>query len=271
MITAYRCAFGAIITCLLLAGACSETEAPATTDGEATAIDSMPATTVPADVTYYAWVDGLNLRGTPATSGRVLITLPSNTPLTYTGEETVESETIVLRGVAYTEPWLKVMTADSITGWVFGGAVKRENEEKGNAPLTDESFNFPNFGRFDLREWTKGPDRKESGGDAEITIQTYQRAGEQLEISETELGEYGYSRSYRLLDAKGKVRKTRELDFSVDPERLLTETVVDYTTQPPTQYQRKQPMTKHYLQMNARPALATGPWKTTELTQTNPQ
>ena len=268
---AYRCAFSLIMTCFLLAGACSGSASPAGNDAEATAVDSTAATSVPAAVTYYTWVDQLNLRAKPASGSKVLITLPSNAPLTYQGVETVEPETFVLRGVVYTEPWLEVTTADSITGWVFGGAVKRENEAKGNAPLTDESFSFPNFGRFELKAWTKGPDRQESGGDAEITIQTYQRAGERLEISQTEIGEYGYSRSYRLLDAQGNVRKTRELDFSVDPELLLTETVVDYTTQPPTQYQRKQPMPKHYLQLNARPAMASGPWTTTELTQANPQ
>lgn len=271
MITVYRCAYSLSLACLLLAGACSESTAAAATDKEATATDSTAATTAPADLTYYSWVDQLNLRAKPASGSRVLTTLPINAPLTYQGVETVDAETFVLRGVAYTEPWRQVTTADSITGWVFGGAVKRENEAKGNAPLTDESFNFPNFGRFDLTAWTKGPDRKESGGDAEITTQTYQRAGERLEISQTELGEYGYGRSYRLLGSKGKVLKTRELDFSVDPKLMLTETVIDYTTQPPTQYQRTQAMPKHYLQLNARPVMAAGPWKTTALPSNNPE
>jgi hypothetical protein len=271
MTIAYRYAYRLIFVSLLLASACSEPAATAAPDEEATAADSTAATAAPTDLTYYPWVDQLNLRAKPAGSSRVLTTLTVGVPLTYRGVETVDPETFVLRGVVYTEPWLEVTTADSITGWVFGGAVKRENEAKGNAPLTDESFNFPNFGRFDLSAWTKGPDRKESGGDAEITTHIYQRAGERLEISQTELGEYGYGRSYRLLDSKGKVLKTRELDFSVDPKLMLTETVTDYTTQPPTQYQRTQAMPKHYLQLNARPAMAAGPWKTTALPSNNPE
>ncbi len=51
--------------------------------------------------------------------------------------------------------WYKVRTSDGKEGWVFGGAVKQENEIKGNDIITKEKFDFPYFGKFDLSSWSK--------------------------------------------------------------------------------------------------------------------
>ena len=74
-------------------------------------------------------------------------------PLIFTGERSDKPETIVLRGVAYYEPWLKIKVDDNNEGWVFGGAVKRKDEEKGNAEMTATKFDFEKFGQFNLSSW----------------------------------------------------------------------------------------------------------------------
>jgi hypothetical protein len=111
--------------------------------------------------TLYTWVDRLNIRQTPALSGEVVANVAKNVGLEFTGEQAEKLETIVLRGVAYQDTWLKVITPDGKEGWVFGGAVRREGEPKGNGPITDTEFDFPIFGKYDLSEWKKTGERRE--------------------------------------------------------------------------------------------------------------
>lgn len=226
--------------------------------------DAVPKKLQASDV-LYTWVDQLNLREAPDRKSKVVATIQSEEPLAYTGERSDQHETIVLRGVAYEEPWLQVTTANQVEGWVFGGAVKRKEETKGNALINDQQFDFPHFGRFDLKTWEKVKTNNESGGDAEIDITTYQKGNQILEITKSDVGEYGYSRSYKLMDANKKMLNLRELKFDVDPQFAITETVTDYTKQPAKQYMRSQKINKHFMQLNAIPEMANGPWKVSDL------
>ena len=107
----------------------------------------------------YAWVDKLNIRDTPKLEGKTIASVDNQEALEFTGEKSRQSETIVLRGVAYDEPSLKVITSDQKEGWVFGGAVKRKGEDKGNGLMTETDFDLPYFGRFDLKDWTRQPSK----------------------------------------------------------------------------------------------------------------
>lgn len=267
----YRNPFVLAAGLLLLAAACGETS-PAEDASATVAIEPEPRiemTLAPAGrqagETVQAWVDQLNIREKPDTKAKKVASARKGEALTFTGEQTDKTETIVLRGIAYDEPWLKVRTKDKLEGWVFSGAVKGEGEMKGNAIIDDLHFNFPAFGNFDLSKWQEISSVNTEGGDAETTTKRYQKADQLLEISATDVGEYGYTRTYKLLDLAANIMKERNFSFEVDSELRITETVTDYTNTPPIRYTRSQPMKLHFMQLNELPLMAAGKWTESEL------
>ena len=218
-----------------------------------------PVTPSAAEIRY-TWVDQLNVRDKPTTKGKVVARVKPNEPLTLTGETSPTSATIVLRGVAYHEPWYRITTADKKDGWVFGGAVKEKEAMKGNAPIKDEEFDFPVFGYYNLGDWSHLTTEDSEAGDAETRSRVYSsRDGALLEIEETEVGEYGYSRTYRLTDKPGNLLKERTFSFATDPNRV-TEEIVDHTDIPAKRYTRSQALDQHFMQLNDRPLMARGEW-----------
>ena len=208
----------------------------------------------------YAWVDRLNIREKPTLSGKVVASATEQEALEFTGEKSSGNEIIVLRGVAYDEPWLKVKTKDGKEGWVFGGAVKRKDETKGNDPMSKNQFFFPQFGRFDLSTWKKVSSNDGSGGDAEVDVSIYKKGSRMLEITISDVGEYGYSRSYKLMESDGKALRTRDFRFEGDGMNELTETINIYTSDPPKKYTRTQKLGKHFMQLNEKPVMANSTW-----------
>ncbi|WP_430409933.1 SH3 domain-containing protein [Kordia sp.] len=239
------------------------------TNSETSTKDSKDATkTSKNDTTYFAWVTNINMRDSPSTKGTIVGTYTNKEPLTFTGIRSDNRDIIVLRGVAYQENWLKVTTTDNTEGWVFGGAVKKENERKGNAIITKDRFDFTHFGNFDLTTWENIGVRNREAGDADTTTTTYLKNGQTLEIQHTEVGEYGYYHTYTLKNDKGEILKERFFNFTVDiyeNERNLelSETVKDYQTN--KLYERKQRVDKHFMQLNAKPVMVNGVWTTTTL------
>ncbi len=214
----------------------------------------------------YAWVDPLNIRDKPTSKGKLVKQVTSQDALVFTGEKSETKETIVLRGVAYEDVWLKVVSPDKKEGWVFGGTVKRQGEKKGNTLISEQQFNFPHFGEFDLSSWQKIKEEEGGGGDAETVAQIYKKGNQILEIEHHDVGEYGYGYSYKLKDGSGKLQKERTFDFNTDVDLLeIVEIVKDYSSKPPKQYSRNQKLNTHFIQMNARPVMAKGPWTTSAL------
>lgn len=249
----------AILVCLT---ACNRGDTPPPPPAE----PAEPVTPAePAEEILYTWVDGLNVRDQPSTKGTTVARVKPNEPLTFTGERSSKPETIVLRGVAYHEPWLKITTADRKDGWVYGGAVKRKDQLKGNASLSDTKFEFPVFGYYDLSKWEEiGNTDAGTGGDAESETITYRSEDQMLKITKTEVGDYGYSNTYELLDKAGNTLKERSFDFGTDPELKITETVIDYTDIPAKKYTRAQVLDKHFMMLNARPEMVRGNWEITD-------
>ena len=229
-----------------------------------------PTTSV-APTVLQPWVDQLNMRDKPSTSGKVIAKLPIRSELTVTGNESDREETIVLRGVAYTDRWYEVMTTDDQTGWVFGGAVRHPDEIKGNKEPNDQRIDFPIFGVYDLTKWElTQPTTTTTGGDATTETTIYKDdTGQRLTIEKTSVGEYGYSERYVVESGQDFV-KVRELDFTVDldgnNQHELTETVDDYLNS--KRYVRSQTINKHFMQLNARPRMARGAWTIEPLTGT---
>ncbi len=222
------------------------------------------------DNTYYAWVDNINIRNASNTKGNVIGTYTSKDALEFTGTKSDHKDIIVLRGVVYDDYWLKVTTKDNKQGWVYGGAVKKEGDERGNGIITDNKFDFPYFGKFDLTTWKNMGVQNEEAGDAETQTTTYSKDRQTLEVIKTDVGEYGYYQTYVLKNNEKKILKEREFSFSVDVgdgnNRImeLTETVKDYMTK--VQYTRSQKTNKHFMQMNAKPLMVNGTWESTAFT-----
>ncbi|MEO1262002.1 MAG: SH3 domain-containing protein [Bacteroidota bacterium] len=214
----------------------------------------------------YAWVDRLNIRSSPNTSGKVIANVTEQEALEFTGEKSKEIEEIVLRGVVYDEPWLMVKTKDGKEGWVFGGAVKRSGETKGNDPISDNQFFYPHFGRFDLSTWKEVSTTDESGGDYTGTTKMYEKGGRLLQVVIGDTGEYGYSRRYKLMEANKKLLKERVFSVNADADfREATESVKVYTTNPPIEYKRSQKLELHHLRLNSLPMMVNGAWSESEL------
>ncbi len=101
----------------------------------------------PAEIMLYAWVDKLRLRAKPDTKSDIVKELLEGEALVFTGEKTDFTQKVNLRGVMYDEPWMKVITGDDKTGWVFGGAVKmyQQTTDKSSAPY-DQCFQLLELG-----------------------------------------------------------------------------------------------------------------------------
>ncbi|WP_046743709.1 SH3 domain-containing protein [Kordia zhangzhouensis] len=217
--------------------------------------------------TYYIWVDKINVRETPNSQGKIVGTYTNNT-LEILGEKSDQKETIVLRNVAYEANWFKVKTKDNKEGWVFGGAIKQEGDDLPEEEITTDTFDFPFFGKFNLTTWADLGMTRRLGGDAETSTYRFMKDGEILEIEKTEVGEYGYHHTYKLMDTNENLLKERNFSFTVNTDSRktvmeLTEIVKDYEKN--KQYSRSQNVNTHFMQMNARPLRVNGEWKVTDL------
>lgn len=88
---------------------------------------------VPAGSAICTTTSALNVRSTPSTSGRILVTLPNNTTLNIVGRNTASS-------------WLLVRSQDGNTqGWVFARLVNIQGDVN-SAPLTASAEVYHNSG-----------------------------------------------------------------------------------------------------------------------------
>ena len=245
----------AFMICLLCA--CGGDGEPAITTAPEAIITttSEPAPPAPNNERY-TWVDNLNLRDAPSLRGKVLTKLSTSERLMLTGEQSGSTETIVLRGGLYEEPWYEVETGAGVKGWVFGGALKAAGERKGNAPLSLLKFNHPRFGHYDLSSWEKLSSEPFKGGDIVGTLTTYRGNGERMTLREYG-SEYGYGIEYQRLNLKGDPLQTRTL-FYDNISSELSEEVVSYLEEPKEVYRRVQKVNKPYQQLRSKPLIVQG-------------
>ena len=270
-----------LFTVLLLAAltGCGDTAADTETPATAPSVSEEvppPAEPLTAATEIITWVDKINVRAEPSTKSKVVARIPNGEPMVYAGEQSATEESILLRGVVYKERWLKVTTNDGKDGWVFGGAVKRPGEKKGNQVISDTKLDFPNFGRYDLSDWQKLDATTEESGDATITTTEYNKDAKIMEIISSDTGEYGYATTHNLWDVEGKLLLTRTIEFRTDnedvdalgdtPQSRLSEEVTNYLSRPMTKYTRGQMLDKHPIVLGGNPMMVNGPWKIEELT-----
>ncbi len=126
-------------------------------------------------------------------------------------------------------------------------------------------FNFEHFGSYDLSTWKLMP--KVHQGDVVLEVTTYTKDGSKMDIEESDMVEGMYYLNYKLTGPDGKVMKTRDLSFTTESDTesenlpvTITETVRDYTVNPPKQFERIQKTGKLYRELKPLPTAATGAW-----------
>ena len=238
------------------------TESAATSDASAEAVTPTPA----ADEPLYAWVDNLNLRDAPSSSGKVIAKVPSGTTLTPTGRTSPPVESIVLRGGLYEEPWVEVRHAGDVVGWVFGGAVQRGGERKSAAVQRAGVIDYDKLGRFDLSEWRKVSEDKIGEVEMDGVTVTYRKGDNQLELTESSIGEFYSGNEQRLLTSGGTLLRERRFSWTADHTGgRLEETVTVYTGESPVRYERKQTTQRHFSEFDKQPNRVVGAWREVEI------
>lgn len=245
---------------LLLTTACNNTStSPKETSNDEQSVSTEKSSDEPnsyqANDSLIAWVDLLNVRAEPATNAKVVATLRENASVIFTGERSDELLKLDLRGQTFEEPWLKVITSNGEEGWIFGGAVKRQGEDKG---VKRSSMSIGELTQLQLQQWTKESEWKSGAGDAENVTTLYTKEGLTLAVQKTEVGEYGYSRTYELFNKDYQLIKKRTLSWESDPSFVLKEIVIDLETAPAKTYTRSQVFQQHFFQLKPRPETVKG-------------
>lgn len=79
-------------------------------------------------VFLYPWVDNLRVRESYP-DGKVLGTLTNRQRVVQLEGRSDTRSTIVLRGITFTEYWIRIQTDDGLIGWVFKGALTPSLED----------------------------------------------------------------------------------------------------------------------------------------------
>lgn len=260
----------------LLTGACSSnsdgtSENSQSSDAKAKTETGTQAEQQEAEQDYQvnesliAWVDLLNVRAEPNTSGKIVASLRENAVFKYTGERTETLQTIELRGASFEAPWLKIRTAEGKEGWVFGGTVQREGEGKA---VQRSTMSVGELADLEMSQWAKRSEWTSSGGDSESSTTIYSKGDLTLAISKRETGEYGYSRMYDLFNKDYQLMKRRFVNWSGEhPSFTLKESIMDLESNPAKTFTRSQPFSKHFFQLKPRPESVEGDFQEESLSK----
>ncbi len=213
------------------------------------------------DTMLFPWLNDLNVRQSANVTAPIITTVKENASLTPTGNVSAKKETLVLRGGAYYDYWIEVKTPNGEIGWVFGGAVKKAAEEKGNAAFIEGIVDFEHFGKYILKDWKFQGKQASSAAHNDEIVSTYKHPSQEqtLVITMSDHGDYGYTEKYELIGMNNSPLKTRVFKFQGDGW-LLSEKVMIQNTNPNYEYTRSQKLEKHVIQLNAKPKLVIGAW-----------
>jgi len=246
---------------LFLSLSCKQNEAPSIPSKSTSASKEQVKQSQEPKV-LFSWLDNLNVRENPSLEAKIIAKVNPKDSLVKTGRLSDGRDIIVLRGLAYKDYWYEVETPEQKTVWVFGGAVKSYNEEKGNPPNSALKFNFPSFGAYNLHNWKRVSEEISNNADATFNTSTYQHPSEQrkMVITKTDLGEYGYSINHELLGVNDKPILSRTVHFD-NEKKTLTEEVITHNMYPKRKATRTQEIGVSYLELNGRPILTQGEWR----------
>ena len=96
------------------------------TDGQNLSSDNQTSTeqSTENNIELIVVLDKIRLRDKAGLDGVELEQLTKGTKLTFLGEISDFTDKILLRGIEYDDPWLKVQIKYGQEGWIYGGAVK---------------------------------------------------------------------------------------------------------------------------------------------------
>lgn len=105
------------------------------TDGQNLSSNNQNSTEQSAEdnIELIVVLDKIRLRDKAGLDGVELEQLTKGTKLTFLGEISDFTDKILLRGIEYDDPWLKVQIKDGQEGWIYGGAVKFESDKTNEA------------------------------------------------------------------------------------------------------------------------------------------
>ena len=110
---------------LLLAPGCGSDSA-----SDSSVSDAFTANDAAVETVLISNIDHLRLRNQAGPDGEVLTTLSEGDTLYDMGEVSDFTTQVTLRGIRFNEPWIRVRTRDSITGWVYAGGVHFQLDDR---------------------------------------------------------------------------------------------------------------------------------------------
>ncbi|MBK7408070.1 MAG: SH3 domain-containing protein [Saprospirales bacterium] len=120
----YKFFFYPLLSVCLLAIGCGSDP------NEDTVSTDMVAPAPAQRITLISNLDYLRIRKTPGVDGEVITTLSEGDTLYEMGEVSAFTTEVTLRGIRFNEPWIKVRTQDSLSGWVYGGGVNFQLDDR---------------------------------------------------------------------------------------------------------------------------------------------
>ncbi|MCB9284529.1 MAG: SH3 domain-containing protein [Lewinellaceae bacterium] len=112
------------IPVFFLALGCSRNQEAASVDTNATLQEA------PQRIALISNINHLRVRDTPGPDGEVIATLAEGDTLFDLGEISAFTTEVTLRGIRFNEPWIKVQTRDTLVGWVYGGGVNFQLDDR---------------------------------------------------------------------------------------------------------------------------------------------
>jgi len=88
-----------------------------------TTVENETTESKAAPLIFTTNLDNLRLRDQPGTDGKEIARLPLGTKVYDTGEVSDFTTPLKLRGVKFDEPWIKIKTAQDLSGWIYGGGL----------------------------------------------------------------------------------------------------------------------------------------------------
>lgn len=101
--------------------------------------EGSPAKSIPTDefqpIELEVYIDDFKMRSGPGVQHEEVARLKENDMVTFSGEESMHSTPIKLRGVQLNATWLKVKTRDGVDGWIYGGGIKPATTASASAKM----------------------------------------------------------------------------------------------------------------------------------------
>jgi hypothetical protein len=158
---------------------------------------------------------------------------------------------------------------------LFVDAIKNIEENPASAGNTTSASNEPGtqpgkdireFWKVAEPEWKAGPITKLEGEEVDGTVQTHTSTGLAMITEISEIGEYGYTISHKLINTTDKVLLAlHEVNWSHDPVKKLTETLYEFDSTPAKKHFREQEMKAHFFDMKSKPQSVEGTYATEKL------